>query len=227
MRVPQTVTPARQALRTFFIERQVFLMSTPLDLNLPHLFLASQSPRRRQLLDALGIAYTAIASDAPEEEPDASNVSEVTVANAFAKAEAILDRVTQDEDVVVAADTLVLFEGRVCSKPRDRSEVIETLRSFSGKRHLVVTGMALKSRRFGQVGCPNYTWIQFRTLSDREIEDYADTREPYDKAGMPAPSARWRSAIRFSWARRTTRACSIASSFCSTAASSTARSIRT
>lgn len=153
---------------------------------LPHLYLASQSPRRRQLLETLGLSFTAIASDAPEDHPNAANVATVTVSNAVAKGHAIQPRVKNESDVIVAADTLVVFGDQVISKPVDAAEVIRTLTALSGKRHLVVTGMALLSTRFGCQTSATETWIQFRDLSKQEIVDYASTKEPYDKAGSYA-----------------------------------------
>ena len=95
------------------------------------------------------------------------------------KAEAIP---RENDDVVIAADTIVVCAGEVLGKPRDTSDAVRMLRLLSGRDHQVMTGMTVL-RGEKCVTCTEVTDIHFRELSDREIENYVATGEPMDKAG--------------------------------------------
>lgn len=149
---------------------------------MPLLVLASRSPRRRELLSRLGLDFVVIPSDVAEEQyTSLPPVARVT-ALARAKAEAVARGLT--EAVVVAADTLVVCEGRVLGKPASREEAEAMLTFLSGRTHEVYTGVAVMSVPGGVC---RETWerteVRFRRLSEREIKAYVATGEPLDKAG--------------------------------------------
>ena len=143
------------------------------------LILASQSPRRRELLGLFHIPFTVCAADIDESmDPEKSpreEVARVSRAKAFA-----VRRLPGD--VVVAADTIVVCDGRVLGKPRDEADAVRMLTMLSGREHQVMTGLTvLKDQQ--AVTCTEVTEIQFRALSPEEIEAYVRTGEPMDKAG--------------------------------------------
>ncbi len=146
------------------------------------LILASQSPRRKELLGLFHIPFTVCTSDADETmDPNLPPYDEVARVSRQ-KAEAVPH---DPEDVVVAADTIVVCNGQVLGKPRDRDHAVRMLRLLSGRDHQVMTGLTVLAK--GQtVSCTEVTDIHFRALSDREILRYVDTGEPMDKAGSYA-----------------------------------------
>ena len=159
-------------------------MSLPIAL--PSLVLGSVSPRRRQLLDNLGLPYSVVDPDATEAHPDAKSVDEVTQRNALSKARSVLRRITSPDTVIVGADTLVVVEEAVLGKPRDKEDAVRMLRLLSGREHEVVSGLALVSPRYGERTRSVRSRLRFRSLSPEDIEDYLSTREPWDKAGAYA-----------------------------------------
>jgi len=152
---------------------------------LPAIVLASESPRRRQILESLAIPFSFQAPNAEELHPDRANIEEGILINAKAKARKVLSRLDKNQ-IVVAADTLVVQDQEVIGKPNSPEDVINTLTKFSGKEHLVYTGMVLASEEKGFSETITITKILFRDLTRKEIENYARTIEPYDKAGAYA-----------------------------------------
>lgn len=152
----------------------------------PQLWLASQSPRRKSLLENLGLSFHVRISDADEAHPSVRDVDAVTADNALRKATAVAATLGLVPDIVVGADTLVVVDHDVLGKPSDAREVEATLRKLSGRTHHVVTGLALVSPKLGTRTSAVRTAIRFRKLNDREISEYAETSEPYDKAGSYA-----------------------------------------
>ena len=143
------------------------------------LILASASPRRKELLGLFGIPFVIRAADI-DETMDPSKlpydeVARVSCCKALAVAR-------EPEDVVIAADTIVVCDGKVLGKPHSREEAIAMLRLLSGRAHQVMTGCTVLrgSRRetFTEV-----TDLTFRPLSEGEIQHYVDSGEPMDKAG--------------------------------------------
>ena len=152
----------------------------------PPLILASRSPRRRQLLDALGLSVTVEDVEIDEKDPPLSSsdrvIGEVLEQNARRKAEAVVARVPA-EAIVIAADTLVAVDGDPLGKPTSPEEARAMLRRLSGRAHYVFTGVALagagRTTRTSHVR----TEVHFHPLPSEAIEQYVGTREPYDKAG--------------------------------------------
>lgn len=153
---------------------------------LPQLWLASQSPRRKSLLENLGLSFQVRIADVDEDHPSAADVDSVTIDNARRKAIAVAGLLESVPDIVIGADTLVVCDEQVLGKPADSDAVRKTLRLLSGRTHHVVTGLALVSPKLGTRQAAVRTAIRFRNLTDAEIAEYAATHEPYDKAGSYA-----------------------------------------
>jgi len=144
--------------------------------------LASASPRRRALLEALGMTVRVMPSDAPE--CDAGGVPAAIVeANARAKRDVVLANVTEPA-LVIAADTLVFLDEQPLSKPKDLDDARNMLRRLSGNTHQVVTGLAVMdtARGAGAVGSES-TDVTFRSLTDAEIDCFVHAVRPLDRAG--------------------------------------------
>ena len=143
------------------------------------LILASQSPRRKALMELFHIPFTVQVADIDETmDPTKSPFDEVARVSLL-KAEATPH--TKD-DVVVAADTIVVCDRKVLGKPTDEGDAFRMLKSLSGKDHQVMTGLTVL-RGDKAVVCTEVTDIHFRELTDREIRAYIRTGEPMDKAG--------------------------------------------
>ncbi len=142
------------------------------------LILASQSPRRRELMGLFGLPFE-VRTKEIDETLETLPVSQAVASLSRRKAEAIS---RSPEDIVVAADTVVVLEETVLGKPRDEADARQMLRSLSGKRHQVMTGLTvLQGEKY--VSCTEVTEVTFAELSDRQIDDYIRTGEPMDKAG--------------------------------------------
>ena len=143
------------------------------------LILASQSPRRRELLGLFRLPFVIRVADIDETmDPEISPYDEV----ARVSREKALAVPRQEDDVVIAADTIVVCEGKVLGKPHTPEEAVQMLSLLSGRDHQVMTGMTVV--RGGQViSCTEVTDIHFRELSQKEIAAYVATGEPMDKAG--------------------------------------------
>ena len=146
----------------------------------PSLVLASASPRRQELLAGLGVAFTVVPSDIPEEHP-AAPPPEAIAAVALAKARAVALRLPSDA-VVLGADTEVVLDGRLLGKPRDAADAVRILRELRGRTHEVITGVALVARG-GEEATAVTTRVTMRDYDTPEIEAYVATGEPLDKAG--------------------------------------------
>ena len=144
-----------------------------------HLILASQSPRRRELLGLFRRPFTIQVADIDETMDEKLSPYDEVARVSRAKAAAIC---RAQDDVVVAADTIVVCAGRTLGKPRSEAEAKEMLRLLSGRDHQVMTGMTVL-RGEKAVTCTEVTDIHFRELTDKEIERYIATGEPMDKAG--------------------------------------------
>lgn len=148
----------------------------------PTLILASASPRRKALLDSIGVSFKVQPARVPEAWDDSSDSEEVARDLALRKARAVA--ALQAEGLVVGADTLVCLDGVILGKPRSESEATSMLQRLSGKTHSVVTGVAVVDSRSGREEvAAEVTRVTFRTLSPAEIERYVATGEPMDKAG--------------------------------------------
>lgn len=143
------------------------------------LILASQSPRRKELLGLLGLSFSVRVAEIDETmDPSLPPCEEVARVSRL-KAEAIP---RQPDDVIIAADTIVVCNGKVLGKPVNEDDAYNMLRLLSGRTHQVMTGLTVLKGNAAAV-CTEITDVQFRPLSDREIRAYIHTGEPMDKAG--------------------------------------------
>lgn len=140
--------------------------------------LASSSPRRRDLLTLIGIDHEVRPSNIDETYPPGELPRQHAERLAREKATAIDDH----DAVTIGSDTIVVVDGDVLGKPRDREHAAEMLRRLSGRSHVVMTGVAVRWRGKLASGLEE-VGVTFRSLSDDEIERYIDTGEPMDKAG--------------------------------------------
>lgn len=143
------------------------------------LILASASPRRKELMSLFGIPFVVRAADIDEtmdsSKPPFDEVARVSRAKALAVAR-------EEDDAVVAADTIVVCDGRVLGKPHSREEAVAMLSLLSGRDHQVMTGCTVL--RGSQIETfTEVTDLHFRPLNQREIETYVASGEPMDKAG--------------------------------------------
>jgi septum formation protein len=151
------------------------------ELNKYKIILASRSPRRQQLLRELGLKFDVVAREYEEIYPENMKGQEIARHVAHEKAASFKDEISENE-IVIAADTIVWCNDKVLGKPLDREDAIRILKEISGKTHEVITGVSLlclsKEFTFSES-----TKVTFEALSDEELNFYIDNFEPYDKAG--------------------------------------------
>ena len=146
------------------------------------LVLASNSPRRKELLRGLGIDFEVrLIRDIDESFPATLPVSDVAVHISKAKATAYLDTMAENE-VVLTADTVVVCDGQILGKPQDAEDARCMLGLLSGKSHEVITGVTLSTRQW-QRSFAVTTVVWFKELTADEIGFYVDSYRPFDKAG--------------------------------------------
>ncbi len=143
------------------------------------LILASQSPRRRELLGLFGIPFAVRVADIDETMDPALSAAEAVAQISHKKALAVERKA---DDVLIAADTIVVVQGRILGKPHSEEEAADMLRLLSGRDHQVMTGVTVlcgdKEAVFTEI-----TDLHFRPLTDSEIQRYVRSGEPMDKAG--------------------------------------------
>jgi septum formation protein len=142
--------------------------------------LASQSPRRRELLTLIGIKHEVRPADIDESLLPGELPAPHAERLARAKAHAIAER--ERDAVVIAADTIVVVDGDVLGKPRDAKHAHELLRRLSGRSHVVLTAIAVAKGSQTESAVES-VGVTFRALTDEEIDAYIATGEPMDKAG--------------------------------------------
>jgi len=146
------------------------------------LILASASPRRRELLDQLGVRYTCYPAHLDESRRVGEVPSDYVQRMAREKAQAVAAHYPTPAYAVLAADTVVVIDGIVLGKPRDRVDALAILAHLSGRWHSVLTAVCLCSAT-GMESALVETEVEFITLSDEICAAYLDTAEPWDKAG--------------------------------------------
>jgi septum formation protein len=144
----------------------------------PRVILASGSPRRRELMTLIGIEHEVVPANIDESYMAGETPRQHAERLAREKAAAI----DAPAAVIVGSDTIVVVDGDVLGKPRDRAHAADMLRRLSGRSHVVMTGVAARWSGRTVSGLEEVR-VTFRTLSDAEIERYIDTGEPMDKAG--------------------------------------------
>jgi septum formation protein len=152
------------------------------NLNQFRIILASNSPRRKELLSGLGIQYEVkTLPDIDESYPEGLDGMEIPAFIARSKADAYR-AVMQPDELIITADTIVWLDGNVMGKPKDAEEAREMLRALSGQTHQVITGVCLTTAVCQKVFATQ-TDVTFATLSEEEIAYYVERYSPMDKAG--------------------------------------------
>lgn len=152
--------------------------------NLSHyrILLASNSPRRRELLSGLGLNYEVVSlPEIDESYPPTLQGVEIPTYIARQKAQAYRELMTSDT-LLITADTIVWLDGKVYGKPADAQEARAMLKELSGKKHTVITGMALTTHD-RQKAFAVESYVTFDNLDDAEIDYYVEHYKPFDKAG--------------------------------------------
>ncbi|MBR1832110.1 MAG: septum formation inhibitor Maf [Ruminiclostridium sp.] len=144
------------------------------------IILASQSPRRKELFSLITADFKIIPAVGEERADRSLPPSEYVVELAKHKALEVAEK--YPEEVVIGADTVVVINGEILGKPKDEADAKRMLRLLSGTEHSVYTGMCLSCGNMNRNFCEE-TKVRFFTLSDREIEEYTASGEPFDKAG--------------------------------------------
>ena len=147
------------------------------------IILASQSPRRKQLLEWAEIEFDVIIAATDESYPENYTPAEIAIYIAQQKAEAVYRQAP--DKIIIAADTIVVWQNEIIGKPKDRQDAIYTLQKLSGNKHEVITGVVIKKAEH-TISFSDVTTVVFHQLTTRQLEYYVDKYRPYDKAGAYA-----------------------------------------
>jgi septum formation protein len=148
------------------------------------IILASQSPRRKQLLEWAEIPFEIMVKETDEDYPPGLDVEEIPVFIARKKADAVRDKIPNGQ-VILAADTIVVLGENIIGKPVHREEAVSILYALSGETHKVITGVVIR-KGDQEIAFANVTEVVFHKLTVEQIEFYVDKYKPYDKAGAYA-----------------------------------------
>lgn len=153
------------------------------------MILASQSPRRKELLEKNGICFQVFVTDADETVTQPMSPDKLVEELSLRKAKSAAECFLNDEVLVIAADTVVALNGEIFGKPTSEEHAFSMLRKLSGNTHSVFTGTTVAEVKNGCVRYRSFvceTKVHFYELSDEEIGSYIATKEPFDKAGSYA-----------------------------------------
>ena len=148
------------------------------------IILASQSPRRKQLLEWAEVQFEIVVKDTDERFPPGLEPDEVAVYIARNKAIAVQEQRSADE-VILAADTIVVLGNNIIGKPVHREDAVSILLALSGEKHKVITGVVIR-KGSTEIAFADTTEVEFHNITVKEIEFYVDKYKPYDKAGAYA-----------------------------------------
>jgi len=152
------------------------------------IILASQSPRRKQLLEWAEVPFEIMVQSTAETYPPNMPIPEVPVHIAREKAIAVRQKYESLHDtsnIIIAADTVVVLGNTIIGKPKDREDALEILSRLSGNKHQVITGVVLLKGR-QEIAFSDITDVWFHPLTKEQIAFYVDKYQPYDKAGAYA-----------------------------------------
>ena len=144
------------------------------------LILASQSPRRKELLERCHVRFTTEVADIDETLDPSVSLEEAMEDLAWRKAEKIFEK--HPDSVVIGADTIVVLDQEVLGKPKDEEDAFRMLSELSGNTHQVMTGVCIVSSEKKITFCDSSD-VEFYPLTEQQIRDYISTKEPMDKAG--------------------------------------------
>lgn len=145
------------------------------------IILGSQSPRRKELLAGLDVKFDIQVADIDESFPENMETSDVAEFIAKNKLKAIQSAANNGE-LIICSDTIVVLDGNILGKPKDKAEATKMLATLSGRTHLVISAVAMADDK-KQVSFSDKTEVTFKDLSSEEIDYYLSNYEPYDKAG--------------------------------------------
>ena len=145
--------------------------------------LASQSPRRKQLLEWAEVKFDVVVEPTDESYPEELAPDEVAIHIARQKARAIRARISNK--TIIAADTIVVLGNEIIGKPRDSSDAIRILNKLSGNHHRVITGVVILHKE-QETFFADATDVEFHSLTPGQIEFYVNKYQPFDKAGAYA-----------------------------------------
>jgi septum formation protein len=155
-------------------------------MNFENIWLASASPRRRQILGWAGITFQSLSMDIDESIKTGENVEDYVRRLAIEKARTAMDKITSD-GLVIAADTTVVLDNAILGKPVDRGEAVRMLTSLRNRQHEVITALVIiKTDQSSFINEFCISKIQMRNYSNQEIQTYVNTDDPLDKAGAYA-----------------------------------------
>lgn len=149
------------------------------------IILASQSPRRKQLLEWAEVPFDIIVQNTDENFPESLKLQQIPVHIARQKALAVRRKVQDANTPILAADTIVVLQNKVIGKPANKQHAIEILQSLSGQTHQVITGVVLLHAK-GEIAFADVTKVTFHPLTLQQITYYVNNYQPYDKAGAYA-----------------------------------------
>lgn len=150
--------------------------------------LASKSPRRKELMDLMGLKYEIIVSNADETFENGLSIEEQSKRLGYIKAKAVFDKTCGDR-IVIGSDTMVLKEGKVYEKPKDKEDAIRMLNELKKSKHTVITSLAILAEKNGKyIEYVDYDKadVYVKDISAEEILNWIEIGNPYDKAGAYA-----------------------------------------
>lgn len=149
-----------------------------------NIILASNSPRRRELLENIGLQFRVIPDNTPEPKDENMLPFELVTFLAKFKGENTSKKISDEDALIISADTVVSINGEILGKPHSHEEAFEMLSKLSGNTHHVYTGVYVLDKSTGKsVNFYEKTEVSFKSLDIDEINDYINTEEPMDKAG--------------------------------------------
>lgn len=148
------------------------------------IILASNSPRRKQIMASAGFKFEVRSMNVSEDHPEGVAAQDIPQFLAQKKAKAFVPEL-KDDEIVIGADTIVVLNGMIYEKPANRADAIRMLSELSGNAHEVYTGVSIISKD-NEVSFTEKTKVHFNALTQDEIVYYVDTFQPYDKAGAYA-----------------------------------------
>lgn len=149
------------------------------------IILASESPRRKALLEKIGLKFKVVKSDYKEKIDPSLSPHALAKKLSLGKAESVAKK--YKNAIIIAADTFVVLDGRIIGKPKDAIDAKKTLRLLSNRIHLIITGFTIINSETNKiVSKSEETKIYMRKIADHEIDSYIKTKEPFDKAGSYA-----------------------------------------
>ena len=146
------------------------------------IILASKSPRRREILETMGVSFEIDSADVDESVDNALSPVDAVCEISKRKAEAVGKRHENEECIVISADTVVVIDGRIIGKPKDEKDAFNILKNLSARTHEVYTGFTVSGNGKTKTDF-EVTSVHFKELDDDDIKRYIATGEPMDKAG--------------------------------------------